>query len=118
MKRYAVEIGMGIDQHGQDYTSSACKAVKDAISRSCLVGLVEILKVEDLSELLIEVKVASPKPAEVDTDAVADCLPFGKKKVEVVEGGITLPGILLEDFGDRTDELVVSNAGVIVWVDT
>ena len=35
---------MGIDQHGQDPTNAARKAVEDAISRSCLCGLVEVAR--------------------------------------------------------------------------
>ena len=39
MGRYIIEFGMGTDFHGQDVTKAACKAVKDAVSRSCLCGL-------------------------------------------------------------------------------
>ena len=35
-KRFIVEIGTGIDIHGEDATKAACRAVKDAVSRSCL----------------------------------------------------------------------------------
>ena len=117
MKRFIIEIGTGIDQHGQDYTNSACKAVKDAIARSCLVGLVEVLKVTDWEAIMIEVTVASPSPEKVDTDAVAECLPFGKKNIKIVKGGMSLKGIEQEEFGDTSNRLVVSNAGIVVWVD-
>lgn len=36
MKKFIVEFGMGTDFHGQDVTKAAKKAVKDAVSRSCL----------------------------------------------------------------------------------
>jgi hypothetical protein len=42
MKRFVIEFGYGIDLHGQDVNNAAAKAVKDAISHSCLSGLVEI----------------------------------------------------------------------------
>jgi adenylate kinase len=42
LERFIVEIGMGVDFHGQDVTKAAVKAAKDAISRSCLVGLNEV----------------------------------------------------------------------------
>ena len=45
-KKYIVEIGMGADLHGQDVTKAGRKAVKDAISHSCLCGLQEILTQE------------------------------------------------------------------------
>jgi len=41
-KGFIVEIGMGIDLHREDATQAACRAVKDAISKSCLCRLVEI----------------------------------------------------------------------------
>jgi uncharacterized protein (TIGR02058 family) len=52
-KRFIVEIGSGADLHGEDVTKAACRAVKDAISRSCLCGLVEILAIEDLKAIQV-----------------------------------------------------------------
>jgi len=42
-KRFVVELGYGADLHGGDVTKAAQRAVKDAISRSCLCGLFDIL---------------------------------------------------------------------------
>ena len=47
-KRFIVEIGTGIDIHGENATKAACRAVKDAVSRSCLCGLLEILELQNL----------------------------------------------------------------------
>ena len=41
LQRYIVELGTGADLHGADMTKAARRAVKDAISRSCLCGLVD-----------------------------------------------------------------------------
>ena len=49
MGRYIIEFGMGTDFHGQDVSKAAAKAVKDAVSRSCLCGLSEVLRLEDLN---------------------------------------------------------------------
>ena len=43
LKKFIVEFGMGTDFHGQDVTKAAKKAVKDAVSRSCLCGLEDVL---------------------------------------------------------------------------
>ena len=36
MKRFIVELGMGTDLHGGDVTKAAKRAVRDAVSKSCL----------------------------------------------------------------------------------
>ena len=47
LKKFIVEFGMGTDFHGQDVTKAAKKAVKDAVSRSCLCGLEDVLGLTD-----------------------------------------------------------------------
>ena len=64
-KRFIVEIGSGIDIHGEDATKAACRAVKDAISRSCLCGIVEIMGIHDLNSVDVEIVVAVPRPQDV-----------------------------------------------------
>ncbi len=49
LRRFVLEFGMGLDQHGQDVTNAACKAVKDAVARSCLSGLLEIVRLHDVN---------------------------------------------------------------------
>jgi len=34
LKRFVIEMGMGIDQHGQDPTVAAARAVRDAIAHN------------------------------------------------------------------------------------
>lgn len=43
-KRFIVQLAMGTDQHGHNdnCTNAAIKAVKNAISNNCLIGLIEI----------------------------------------------------------------------------
>jgi uncharacterized protein (TIGR02058 family) len=38
MKRFIIEVGMGADQHGQDNTRAAEKAVQDAIQAAVSAG--------------------------------------------------------------------------------
>ncbi|MCS7285900.1 MAG: Lin0512 family protein [Anaerolineae bacterium] len=116
LKKFIVEIGQGIDQHGQDPTRAARKAVVDAISRSCLCGLVEILGLRDLNQVEVEVLVACPYPEKVRAEEVLEAIPFGQKRIEVREGGMIARGIYQPELGDKSDEILVANAAVTVWV--
>ncbi|MEW9124219.1 MAG: Lin0512 family protein [Thermotaleaceae bacterium] len=115
-KRYIIELGWGADLHGQDVTKAAERAVKDAISRSCLCGLMEILKLKDLNEVRVHVTIATPHPERVNKENVMKMLPIGKKFIEVMEGGMEVPGLYVKDFGDQKDSIVVVNACVEVSV--
>jgi len=108
---------MGIDFHGQNVTDAAKKAVKDAISRSCLAGLVEICNIKDLEkELIVNVTVAVSKPEEIDKQAVADCLPFGEITVYVVNGGLRTSGLYIPALGDVDDSIEVAVAALEVGI--
>ena len=87
--RFIVEIGTGADLHGEDVTKAACRAVKDAISRSCLCGLVEILGIDDLQAMEVDIQVACPKPDEVDLEKVMATVPIGRKTARALEGGMS-----------------------------
>jgi uncharacterized protein (TIGR02058 family) len=113
-KRFIVEIGTGIDLHGEDVTAAACRAVKDAISRSCLCGLVEILELQNLQDVHVDILVASPRAQDVDLKQVMAVVPIGRKTVRAVEGGMTTRGICVPAFAPQCDQIVVANASVTV----
>ncbi|HSJ56343.1 MAG TPA: Lin0512 family protein [Anaerolineae bacterium] len=117
LKKFIMEIGMGMDQHGQDPTHAARKAVKDAVSRSCLTGLLEIARLDDVNDMVVDVLVACPHADRVNAQAVLDALPFGQKQIEVVEGGMVARAIYQPELGDVSDEAYVATAAVTVWVD-
>jgi uncharacterized protein (TIGR02058 family) len=117
-KRFIVELGTGADLHGQDATKAARRAVKDAVSRSCLCGLVEIVELRDLDDMRVDVLVAVPMPEQVQADAVLSVLPFGWKELRVVEGGLRAPGLYQPELGDESFDVIVANAAVTVWVET
>ena len=50
-RRYLVEIGTGVDLHGEDATKAAQRAVKDAISHSSMIGLSQLFKIKSFSEI-------------------------------------------------------------------
>ena len=116
-KRFIVEIGTGADLHGEDVTKAACRAVKDAISRSCLCGLMEIVELESADQMEVEVVVASPKPEEVDLDRVMAAVPLGKKTARSVAGGMTAQGLCVPRFGPDCDQIMVANAAITVFVE-
>ena len=117
-KRFVIEMGTGVEQHGQDITRAATKAVKDAIGRVSLVGLREMTSLEDLDEMLVEVIIACPRPDEIDTNQVLQALPFGQKEIKTVEGGMIVHGQQLPELEDKSDEIIIANAAVTVYLDT
>jgi len=115
-KRFVVEIGTGIDIHGEDMTEAACRAVKDAVSRSCLCGLAEILEINSMEQVEVEILVAAPRPEEVDLDKVKDAVPIGQKTVRAVSGGMMAQGLCVPQFAPDCDQIVVANAAVTVFI--
>ncbi len=116
-KRFIVELGTGTDLHGIDVTKAACKAVRDAIGRSCLCGLVEILDREQFEGVVIEVVVASPFPEQIDSATVLATLPVGEATLRSVQGGMVVDGLCVERFASGCSSIVVANAAVTVWVE-
>ncbi len=116
-KRFIVEIGTGADLHGEDVTKAACRAVKDAISRSCLCGLLEVLELKNLEDVQVDIQVASPNPDQVDLEQVMAEVPIGRKSARAVEGGMTAKGLCVPQFAPDCDQIVVANAVVSVSVD-
>lgn len=117
MNRYIIEFGLGMDFHGQDVNNAAKKAVKDAISKSCLCGLSELFKLNDLDDdINIKVTVAVSRPSEIDAQAIAECLPVGKVSVHSIQGGMTVAGLYLPRFGDRDESIEAALAAVEVFI--
>ncbi|WP_321415768.1 Lin0512 family protein [uncultured Desulfobacter sp.] len=116
-KRFVVELGTGVDLHGNDVTKAACRAVKDAVSRSCLCGIIEVLDLEQFQGVHVDVLVACPEPDLVDEKAVKAQLPVGTKSVTTTLGGMCAKGICVDTFAKGCDTIIVANAAVTVWVD-
>jgi len=115
-KRFIVEIGTGIDIHGENVTKAACRAVKDAVSRSCLCGLLEILEINNLEDVVVEIQVAAPNPEQVDLEKVMAEVPIGRKSAVAVPGGMTAQGLCVPQFAPACDQIVVANAAITVSV--
>ncbi|MDR3363168.1 MAG: Lin0512 family protein [Desulfovibrio sp.] len=116
-KRYVVELGYGADLHGADMTKAATRAVRDAVSRSCLCGIVEILGRHDFKGVYVHANLAVPDPADVDRDAVLAAIPIGEKSLTVNAGGLRTPGIEVKCFGPGSSDIVVACVALTVSVD-
>ncbi|MDR1656302.1 MAG: Lin0512 family protein [Deltaproteobacteria bacterium] len=116
LRRYIVELGMGADLHGQDVTKAAQRAVKDAVSRCCLCGLMEIFGFNHPDQMYIRLKVACPFPDKVDQEKLISAVPFGKVTLELAEGGLKTEGLNFPLLGDG-DNIVVALASITVLVD-
>lgn len=115
-RRFIIEAGMGVDQHGQDDTRAAEKAVQDAIHRSCLCGLREVLEIKNPQDILVDVVIGCPHPESVDKERVLSALPIGQKRIEVRPGGLLGRTLYAPEFGDKNEELIIANALITVYV--
>ena len=106
LKRIILEMGVGNDLHGGDYTKAAKRAVQDALHHSSLV-LFHSLDI-DPDGMEIELTLAAEEPEKIDLEAVASTLPYGKVTPKAVKGGLTIPD---NATGGVT---IVVNAGVLV----
>ena len=89
MKRVAIEIGMGTDIRGADYTKAAVRALRDALWHNSLSIADALGKPTD--SMVVEIHIGVPKPEQVDKEQVLAVLPHGTGSVHVVEGGLEIP---------------------------
>ena len=88
MKRIILEMGMGNDLYGEDYTKAACRAVEDAIRHSSLI-LFRSLGF-DHADMQVKVTIGVQHPNRVDSSVVAEKLPRGEAEVTAVKGGLNV----------------------------
>ena len=115
MKRYIVELGTGADLHGMDVNIAAGRAVRDAVSHSCLCGLKETLGI-GFDKMKVSIKIAAPFPEKVDLEAVREVYPYCDTEITVEKGGMLVRGISVPEFGEG-DRIVVVNTALTVYVD-
>ena len=109
MKRMVLELGMGTDVRGADYTKAAVRALRDALWHNSLsiadaVGL-------PVDAMNVEVIIGVPHPEKVNKAEVLAVLPHGTGTVDLVEGGLEISN----DAG--TDSMVLAHAAAIVRLD-
>jgi uncharacterized protein (TIGR02058 family) len=91
MKRLILEMGMGNDLYGMDYTKAAKRAVEDAFRHSTLSVFTSLNL--DPTKMQVQVTVGVAEPDQVDCDAVAATLPRGVATVTAVKGGQNVENI-------------------------
>ena len=109
LNRMVLQIGMGTDIRGADYTKAAVRALRDALWHNSLsvadaVGL-------PVDAMQVDVTIGVPHPERVDKEAVLAVLPHGSGTVSVVEGGLEIPN----DAGNNLT--VIANAAAVVRLD-
>ena len=116
-KRLIIEMGMGIDQHGQDPTVAAARAVRNAITHNALPGVWEVAGLDDPNDMIVEVQVGVPNPELVRADEVLSMLPFGHKTLTLESGGMIVQGRAIPQLNDKNDDMIIAVAAVTVSID-
>ena len=106
--RIIIEMGMGNDLYGQDYTKAAARAIQDAIRHSSL-PLFEALEISH-DDMRVTVTIGVEDPEKVDTDALAKTLPRGRATVTATQGGLNVEN---PDLGTT---IVIASAAVEAWL--
>lgn len=117
-KRFVIEMGMGIDQHGQEPTVAAARAVRNAIAHNALPGIWEVAGLTDPNDMIVEVQVAVPYPEQVRAEEVLAVLPFGRKTLTVEAGGMVVQGRAIASLQDKNDEMLIAVAAVTVLIES
>ena len=103
-QRFIIEMGMGNDQYGQDYTKAAARAIEDAIRHSAI----PMFEATGLShdQMRVQVTIGVQAPDQVDCVALAEKLPRGRATVTAVHGGLDVTN------PDTGKTLVIASAAV------
>lgn len=103
-QRMIIEMGMGNDQYGMDYTKAAARAIEDAIRHSAL----PVFQAIDLStdDMRVQVTIGVQEPEALDLEALAACLPRGRAEVRATRGGLN---VVNKDTGTT---IVIASAAV------
>lgn len=101
-QRVIIEMGMGNDLHGMDYTKAAGRAIEDALRHSSLplFGVTAL----DHDQMCVQVTVAVQEPDKVNVGALIAKLPRGRAEIRAVFGGLNVP--------TDDDTIVIAQASV------
>ena len=87
-RRFIIEMGMGNDLYGQDYTKAAARAIEDAMRHSS-IPMFEALGISH-DQMRVQVTVGVAAPEQLDLTALQATLPRGRATVSAVKGGLTV----------------------------
>ena len=108
-KRMVMQLGMGTDIRGGDYTKAAVRAVENAIRQNTLV-VADAFGVPR-EQMRVDIVLGAGQPDEVDKEKVAKVLPYGSGDIQVERGGMDTPR------DDGSPGTILVNAAVIVYLD-
>lgn len=103
-QRIIIEIGMGNDLHGMDYTKAALRAIEDAFRHSSL-PLFSSLELDHAS-MRVEVTVAVQEPDKLDLALLTAKLPRGQVRVNAIKGGLNVEN------PENNDTIVIAAAAI------
>ena len=103
-QRFIIEMGMGNDQYGMDYTKAAGRAIEDAIRHSAI----PMFQATGMStdEMRVAVTIGVQDPDAVDCAALVSALPRGRAEVRAVHGGLNVEN------GETGTTIVIATAAV------
>ncbi len=103
-QRFIIEMGMGNDQYGMDYTKAAARAIEDAIRHSSI----QLFDATGLphDQMRVQVTVGVAEPDKVNCAELAKGLPRGRATVTAIEGGLNVTS------PDSGTTLVIATAAV------
>ena len=108
-KRVAMELGMGSSLRQHDYTKAGIRAVENALWHNSL-NMADAFGFPK-EAMIIDVDIATQKPAEVDRDAIAAIFPYGQVTVTASEGGLDVPK------PDQSGATIIAHAAIVVSFD-
>lgn len=108
-QRFIIEMGMGNDQYGQDYTKAAQRAIEDAIRHSS-IPMFGALGLEH-TDMRVQVTVGVQDPDALDMDVLKAGLPRGRVTVSAVKGGLNSTN------PDTGNTIVIASAAVEAFLD-
>lgn len=111
-----IELGMGVDMHGQDITKAAVRAIQDALYHNSLPGMRTLLGERGIDRMQVHVRLGLPCDHErLDVSVVRATFPYGDVSVEIVQGGMLTPNAhMLPEKGDKNDQMYVVTAAIEV----
>jgi len=104
-KRIILEMGMGVDLYGEDYTKAARRGISDALRHSSLT-LLRTLKI-DRNSMKVTLVIGVQQPDAIDTEALKAEIPYGEVTVRSELGGLNV----VDDENDTTT--VIASVAVI-----
>ena len=109
LKRMVLQIGMGTDIRGADYTKAAVRALRDALWHNSL-SVANALGLP-VDAMQVEVTIGVQQPTRVELAAVKAALPHGEVTVKAVKGGLDIAD------DDGRDTAIIATAAVTVRID-